>query len=93
MGQHRGRRSEFNEQRRFAKAVVANTCRHDRIRAERVCMLDKTQVFDALSRRFNSVIVGADSFDRGEVIVDSRGKGTFQMPDNYRDWSLAIANG
>jgi hypothetical protein len=90
MAQHRGRRSEFNEQRRFAKTHIANSSRQDRIRAERICMMDKKEISEALKKRFPSVIVAADCFEKGEVIVDSRGNGTFQLPNNYRDWELAI---
>lgn len=90
MGQHRGRRSEFNEQRRFAKRIVVNTARHDRVRAEKVCMLDRAGVLDALRKRFGSVTVGSFQFERGEVVIDSRGKGSLQVPDDYLDWMLAI---
>lgn len=89
--QHRGRRSEFNEQRRFVKQLVVSTARHDHIRAEKVCMLDNTQISDVLSKRFDCVVVGADRFEKGEVITDSRGKGSLQLPDNHRDWELAVS--
>lgn len=90
MTQHRGRRSEFNRQRRFVKQLVVETSRHDRVRAEKVCMLNNGQISDALSKRFDCVVVGADCFDKGEVIIDSRGKGSLQVPDDYLDWMLAI---
>lgn len=88
--QHRGRRSEFNAQRRFAKTIVVNSARHDQIRAEQICMLDRTEVLDALKEKFGSVAVGSVRFERGEVIVDARGRGSLQLPENYRDWLLAI---
>jgi hypothetical protein len=90
MMQHRGRRSEFNAQRRFAKALVSNSARHDRVQAEQICMLDRAEVLDALSQKFGPVAVGSFSFERGEVIVDSRGRGSLQLPSDYRDWLLAI---
>jgi hypothetical protein len=90
MTQHRGRRSEFKEQRRFVKRLVVETSRHDRIRAEKVCLLDNRQIGDALNKRFECVVVGADCFDRGEVVMDSRGKGSLQVQGDYVDWKLAI---
>ncbi|MGA9387621.1 MAG: hypothetical protein WBV70_02205 [Candidatus Bathyarchaeia archaeon] len=70
--------------------MVVETARHDRIRAEKVCLLDNGQIAEALNKRFNAVIVGADCFDKGEVVMDSRGKGSLQLPDSHRDWELAI---
>lgn len=90
MTQHRGRRSEFNEQRRFVKQLVVSTARHDHIRAEKVCLLDNGQISDALGKRFNCVVVGADCFIKGEVITDSRGKGSLQVSGDYVEWKLAI---
>lgn len=91
--QHRGRRSAFNEQRRFVKRLVANTARNDRVRGEAVCILDKGQIVDALKQSFSSVIVGTACFEKGEIVVDSRGKGSLQIPNNSHDWRLAIDNG
>jgi hypothetical protein len=65
MTQHRGRRSEFNEQLRFVKQLVVTTARHDHIRAEKVCMLDNEQISDALGKRFNCVIVARASDLKG----------------------------
>ena len=90
MAQHRGKRSEYSQQRRFVKQLVVETARHDDVRAEKVCMLNNEQVADALNRQFNCVVVGADCFDKGEVVIDSRGKGSLQLPNNTDDWKLAI---
>jgi hypothetical protein len=90
MTQHRGKRSEFSEQRRFVKELVVSTARHDRIRAEKVCLLNNDQISDALKGRFESVVVGAIAFDRGEVLTDSHGKGSLQLPDNRCEWMLAV---
>ena len=85
MTQHRGKRSEFNKQRRFVKQLVVNTARHDKIRAEKICMLNNEQIADSLKTRFECVVLGADCFDKGEVVIDSRGKGSLQVPDDYLD--------
>jgi hypothetical protein len=53
-------------------------------------MLDRAGVLDALRKRFGSVTVGSFQFERGEVVIDSRGKGSLQVPDDYLDWMLAI---
>lgn len=91
MAQHRGRRSEFNEQRRFVKRIIVNTARHDRVQAEQICMLERAEVLDALKQKFGPVAVGSFCFERGEVVIDSRGRGSLQLPDNYRDWALAVS--
>jgi hypothetical protein len=70
--------------------LVVTTARHDKIRAEKICLLDNEQISDALSKRFNCVVVGAYRFDKGEVITDSRGRGSLQVPSDYVDWTLAI---
>lgn len=90
MTQHRGRHSESNRQRRFVKQLVVETARHDRVRAEKMCMLNDDQTTDALKERFDCVVVSADSFDKGEVVMDSRGKSSLQLPETYDDWKLAI---
>ncbi len=77
-------------QRRFVKQLVSGSSRIDRVRSEKICMLDGAAVSEALKQRFDSVFVGASCFERGEVIVDARGRGSFQVPDDYMDWLLAI---
>lgn len=91
MVQHRGRRSEFNQQRRFVNHIVANTARHDKIGAEHICMLTKAEALDAVKENFNTVAVGTVCFERGEIVIDSCGKSSLQLPENYRHWELAVA--
>lgn len=67
-----------------------STARHDHIRAEKICLLDNKQISDALAKRFNGVAVGADCFVKGEVVTDSRGRGSLQLLDNIHDWKPAI---
>jgi len=90
MTQHRGHRSELNEQRRFVKHLVLESSRRDTVKAEMVCLLDNPQAVRAVEEKFGSAIVGAASFEKGEVVVDSRGKGSLQLPDNRQDWEAAI---
>lgn len=79
-------------QRRFVKQIVSATSRVDRVRSEKICMLDGAAVSEALKKRFTSVVVGASCFEKGEVIVDARGRGSLQVPDNYMDWKLASSS-
>ena len=89
--QHRGQRSTPGQQRRYAKHLVVETCRLDRRRSEQVCMLTGSQILDAVQEKFEDVAVGVADFEKGEVLTDSRGEGSFQqIPRNFRDWSLAI---
>lgn len=89
--QHRGQRSTLGQQRRYAKHVVAETCRLDRRRGEQVCMLTGSQVLDAVQEKFDDVAVGVADFEKGEVLSDPRGEGSFQrMPRDLLDWTLAI---
>jgi hypothetical protein len=91
MAQHRGQRSELGRQRRYAKHVIAETSRLDRRKGEQICMLTGPQILDRVEQEFGDVIVHVTNFEKGEVIIDSRGTGSFQrLPRNLLDWSLAI---
>jgi hypothetical protein len=51
MANHRGRRSEFSVQRRFVKHLVSGSSRVDRVRSEKICMLDGAMVSEALKKK------------------------------------------
>jgi hypothetical protein len=54
-------------------------------------MLTGPQVLDLVGQQFEDVFVHVTNFEKGEVIADPRGEGSFQqLPRNFRDWSLAI---
>ena len=91
MATHRGVRSEVSAQRRYAKRTIVRTCRNDLRKAEQICMLTTDQVMSAVQTEFGSVLVEAVNFEKGEVISDSRGEGSFQrMPRDFLEWALAI---
>lgn len=92
--QHRGRRSVVAEQRRYAKQVVARTSRLDRRKGEQICMLSGPQVLEAVGQKFGDVIAHVTNFEKGEVLTDPRGQGSFQsqLPRTFLDWSLAIGS-
>lgn len=90
--QHRGERSAAGRQRRYAKHLIAQTCRMDRRKGEQICMLTGPQVLDAVQQRFSEDIdTSVTNFEKGEIIADPRGDGSFQrLPREFRDWTLAI---
>ena len=54
-------------------------------------MLTGRQVFDAVQEKFGDVIVHVSNFEKGEVLSDPRGEGSFQrFPRNFLDLALAI---
>jgi hypothetical protein len=91
MQQHRGRRSLANQERRFARRVIIETSRADKRQGEQICMLSGLQVLGLVEQKYGSVPVDVGNVEKGEVLSDSRGEGTFQrLPRNRLDWSLAI---
>ena len=52
---------------------------HDRQTAEEVNQLTKDQVADLLLIEFGVLEVSANRFERGEVLIDSRGQGSLQQ--------------
>lgn len=71
-------RSEKAKQRRTARKLVIQSSYRDHERAETVCLLDGARLADLLSREFDGVHQDVVDVTRGEVIVDSRGEGSFQ---------------
>ncbi len=89
--QHRGTRSETSRQRHYAKQVIAQTSRLDPRKGEQICMLTDSQVLDAVQEKFGNVIAHVTNFEKGEVLSDPRGQGSFQrLPRNFLDLALAI---
>jgi hypothetical protein len=67
------------QQRRYARSLVINYSYQDPILAETVNLLSKESIADRLRARFNYVEMAAVKFELGEVIMDSKGKGSFQQ--------------
>jgi len=71
---HRGKRS----QKSLAKRFILDTSFHDREKAESICIVTIPQIVEELQRTYPYVHMDAVQFQKGEVIVDSRGEGSFQ---------------
>jgi hypothetical protein len=72
------KRQQRREQQTCAKRFVSNLGYHDNIRSEAVNRLEPEQILQHLKSVFDGVCVDVGYFVRGEVIADSRGKGTLQ---------------
>jgi len=68
------------EQRRVANKFIFDSSFMDRERAEFVCLVDKQQIADHLEGLFGHSETEFTQRERGEVIVDSKGKGSMQTP-------------
>ncbi|MGD0159666.1 MAG: hypothetical protein ABSB89_05150 [Candidatus Bathyarchaeia archaeon] len=76
MGTMTHRRTREKEQVRQARRIILSSSFHDRVRCERICRMTRTDVLALLKE---PVQVGSvPALERGEVLVDSRGKGSFQ---------------
>jgi len=71
------KRSQLGLQKRFIRGIIfRNTC-HDRLACEVVSMLSRHDLLGMLN--FDSLNVSLiPEVERGEVLVDSRGGGSFQ---------------
>lgn len=76
----------------MAKRAVQNTCRHDQVRAEQICMLTQEQVEKLVQQKFEVLMPGSVDCEPGLVTVDSRGTGSFQLPVSHKDWTLATGS-
>lgn len=70
------RRSKEKEQLRQARRIILNSSFHDRIRYETVCRMTRTDVLALLKEPVQLGLV--PELEKGEVLVDSRGNGSFQ---------------
>ena len=75
----RGNRSVKAKQRRDARKFILENSFNDVILAEKVSRTDHSTVLTYLGTKYDMVFPEvAMSVERGEVLVDSRGNGTFQ---------------
>jgi hypothetical protein len=70
------RRSREKEQVRQARRIILSNSFHDRIRCERICRMTRTDVLALLKEPVQIGLV--PELEKGEVLVDSRGNGSFQ---------------
>jgi len=80
---HRGKRSQEAKIRRYAKRYVLNHSFHDVIWAETICIFDRVAVHNYIHVTYPELLDGVllsdiPDIERGEVLVDSRGRGSFQ---------------
>ena len=82
---HRGHRSPKGLQRQAARLFVITHSRRDRIQAENINLLTREQIVEELSKQFEGVLPGVVKFERGEVLMDSRGRGSLQQLPKERN--------
>jgi hypothetical protein len=80
---HRGFRSleavARREQRKSARHFIYNRSFYDDEKAETVCTLTTAMVTDELSKSFQEIFPRLIVVEKGEVLKDSRGQGSFQQ--------------
>lgn len=69
--------------RALGRRYAARLSYHDRTRAEDVCTVTTSQVLDYLAAMYldDGVSPGDAAFERGEILIDSRGAGSLQCLD------------
>lgn len=69
--------------RALGRRFAARLSYHDKTRAEDVCTVTTSQVLDHLVTVFpgDGVSPADAAFERGEILIDSRGTGSLQHPD------------
>lgn len=72
------RRSLKARQRRDAKRLAMQTSFRDPKQAETVCIINTQTICSVLQKKYGFVNMDAVNIERGEVLIDSRGRGTFQ---------------
>ncbi len=72
------RRSLEARQRRDAKRLAMQSSFRDPEQAETVCIINTQTIYNLLQQKYGFVNMDAINIERGEVLIDSRGRGTFQ---------------
>jgi hypothetical protein len=70
------RRSKEKEQLRQVRRLIISRGFNDRVRGETVCRLSRIDVLGLLNGPVQVGVV--PDLEKGEVLVDSRGRGSFQ---------------
>ena len=73
------RRSPASRQRRAARRYIINHAYHDRTQAESVARTPRKEVLTFLQSLFEGVDLSALNIEQGEVLADSRGRGSMQQ--------------
>ena len=73
------------EQRRDARTFISNMAFHDFERGETVCLVDYDAVYSFLGMKYPFVLPSVkEEIERGEVLTDTRGTGTWQIKRDVR---------
>jgi len=70
------KRSRDSLQRRQIRALIFASCYQDSDRCESVCRVSRTEVLGSLTGIVE--VSNVPDVEKGEVLVDSRGSGSFQ---------------
>ena len=70
------RRSPESLLRRQVRGLIFRTSFQDKIRSETVCILSKTDILGQVAGPIQVCLV--PDVEKGEVLIDSRGQGSFQ---------------
>jgi hypothetical protein len=70
------KRSRDSLQRRQIRALVFASCYQDLTRCESICRVSRSEILRSLTGSVD--VCNVPDVERGEVLVDSRGQGSFQ---------------
>ena len=70
------KRSRDNLQRRQIRALIFASCYQDLNRCESVCRVSRSEILGSLTGSVE--VSNVPDIEKGEVLVDSRGQGSFQ---------------
>jgi hypothetical protein len=70
------RRSKDSLQRRQIRALIFASCYQDSDRCETVCRVSRSEILACLTGPVE--VANVPDIEKGEVLVDSRGSGSFQ---------------
>jgi hypothetical protein len=80
------KRSPEKSQLRRIRRIIFNHAFHDRVRSETVCRLSRLEVLGLLNEPV--LVASVPDVERGEVLIDSRGTGSFQKVPREREGSI-----
>jgi hypothetical protein len=69
------------QQKSEAKHIVHQYAYADGIRAERVNLLTPAEIIARLQITYPEILISVTQYEKGEVLVDSKGKGTLQQQE------------
>lgn len=73
------RRSVKAQQRRDARRIVLEASFRDRDLAETVNRVKPNELITELRKKYSTIFVEVARVDPGEILIDSRGRGTLQQ--------------